>query len=351
MIAAKTTAVLGETLCAIAITADSTSPLSKQYEIVLSIFALSCLIGCNHRAADQAFEPRKLRDYHFERTAERVERGRYLVTLAECFGCHSPIDSTLLLPVPGTEGSGDIIDTVGPIVAPNITPDLETGAGRWTDDMFVRAIREGIGHDDRRLHASMRSEYYGALTNEDVASIIVYLRSIPPVRRNLPKTVWPEGERGVRDEILEDSVLTDRYSGTLSHGSYLVRIARCEHCHSPVDSVGRRKSGLRFAGGTVGIRDSLHPIVSKNITPDPSGISYYDRDLFIQAIRTGRVGGVRELNPWMEWPYLRVMTDFDLIAIFEYLRRQQPVRHNVDNSEPPHPCRLCGTIHGLGNLN
>jgi hypothetical protein len=312
---------------------------------------VSMVLGCTAGSPDGQPQVRQLRDLHFERTPERVERGRYLVTLAECFGCHSPIDSTLSLPLPGTEGSGDIIDSVGPIVAPNLTPDRETGAGDWTDDMLVRGIREGIGHDDRLLHSSMRTEYYEGLTDEDVASIVVYLRSIPPIRRNLPKTVWPDGQRGAREEILEEFVPQDRRSDTLSKGAYLVRIARCEHCHSPIDSAGRRIPNLRFGGGTVGIEDPLHPIVSKNLTQDPSGISYYDRDIFIQAIRTGRVGGVRELNPWMEWPYLRVMTDSDLIAIFEYLRVQKPVRHHVDNSEPPSPCRLCGSTHGLGNLN
>jgi hypothetical protein len=307
--------------------------------------------SCSNGSSGEQPQVRKLTDIQFEATPARVERGRYLVTIAECFGCHSPIDSTLFLPLPGMEGSGDIIDSLGPIVAPNLTPDRETGAGGWTDDMLVRAIREGIGHDGRLLEASMRSEYYAAITDEDIASIVVYLRSLPPVRRSLPKTVIPPNERDYRDEILEDSVLIGLNNDTLSRAAYLIRIARCEHCHSPVDSLGKRKPGLRFAGGTVGIEDPVHPIVSKNLTQDPSGIPYYDREMFIQAIRTGRVGGVRELNPWMEWPYLRIMTDSDLIAIFEYLRIQKPVRHLVDNAEPPSLCRLCGSTHGLGNLN
>ena len=295
--------------------------------------------------------PRQLRNYQFERTSLRVERGRYLVALGECFGCHSPIDSTLLLPLPGKEGIGDIIDTVGPVVAPNITPDVETGAGSWTDDMFVRAIREGFGHDGRPLHSSMRSEYYGILTEEDVASVVVYLRSLPPVRHELPKIVWPDGQRGYREGPMSTPASPGELLDTLGLGGYLVRYARCEHCHSPVDSFGNKKPGLRFAGGTIGINDSTEVIVSKNLTQDPTGIPYYDEALFIQTIRTGRVGGVRELNPWMEWPYLRNMTDDDLKAVFKYLQVQPPVHHNVDNSEPPRPCKLCETTHGLGDLN
>jgi hypothetical protein len=68
------------------------------------------------------------------------------------------------------------------IVAPNITPDRETGAGNWTDDMLARAIREGIGHDDRALFPGMWYESFAMLSYEDLAAVIVYLRSIPAAR-------------------------------------------------------------------------------------------------------------------------------------------------------------------------
>lgn len=308
-------------------------------------------VGCVQKAPVEGLKARPLGEYQFERTADRLGRGRYLATIAQCFDCHSPIDSVLLLPLPGKEGSGDIIDTVGPEIAPNITPDIETGAGTWTDDMFVRAIREGFGHDGRPLHSSMRSEYYSILTDEDVASIVVYLRSLPPVRHELPAIVWPDGHRGFREEAMSAPATVGDLAGIVARGAYLARLALCEHCHSPVDSMGKRKPGLRFAGGTIGIEDSTQIIVSKNITQDPTGIPYYDEAFFIQTIRTGRVGGVRPLHPWMPWPYLREMTDDDLKAMFTYLRVQTPVRHHVDNSEPARPCNLCGTTHGLGDLN
>lgn len=344
--------MLLHTLCAIAINPEiRTNDKSVLVKIVASTSLVLFLIGCTGKAPDRSFEPRKLSEFQFERTQKRVERGKYLVSIAQCFDCHSPIDSILSLPLQGKEGSGDIIDSVGRLIAPNITPDIETGAGSWTDDMFVRAIREGIGHDGRPLHSAMRSEYFAVLTDEDVASIVVYLRTVSPVRHDLPVIVRPKDQLGFRDEIGVDSALIQNNNDTIARGAYLVRIAFCEHCHSPMDSIGRRKTGLRFAGGTIGIHDSLHPIVSKNITSDPSGISYYDEDLFIQTLKTGRVGGVRTLNPWMPWPYLRNMEDDDLRAVFRYLQHQPPVRHNVDNSEPPQQCRLCGTTHGLGNLN
>ena len=207
-------------------------------KIALSFLICLGFLGCAEKTSTKESTARPLKDYRFERTATRLERGRYLVTIAECFACHSPIDSILLLPLPGREGSGDIIDSVGPEVAPNLTPDVETGAGNWTDDMFVRAIREGFGHDGRPLLASMRSEYYGILTDEDIASVVVYLRSLPPVRHELPKIIWPDGKRGYRDGPISTPASPAELLDSLGLGKYLVRYATCEHCHSPVDSIG-----------------------------------------------------------------------------------------------------------------
>jgi hypothetical protein len=76
----------------------------------------------------------------------------------------------------------------GRVVSPNITPDPETGAGTWTDEQLARAIREGISHDGRALFPLMPYEDYSHLSDEDLASVVVYLRSLRPVRHVIPKT-------------------------------------------------------------------------------------------------------------------------------------------------------------------
>ena len=75
----------------------------------------------------------------------------------------------------GTEGGGRSFDHEGlPFVtAPNITPDRETGAGAWADDMLARAIREGIGHDGRTLFPLMPYTQYRYMSDEDLASVVV----------------------------------------------------------------------------------------------------------------------------------------------------------------------------------
>src|SRR5664279_6208660 len=100
---------------------------------------------------------RPLTSRTFERTPQRLERGRYIATaLSGCIYCHSPHDWTApgTPMVAGMEGAGEVepyADLPGKIVAPNLTPDPETGAGTWSNDQFARAIREGIGHDGRAL--------------------------------------------------------------------------------------------------------------------------------------------------------------------------------------------------------
>jgi hypothetical protein len=91
-------------------------------------------------------------------------------------------------------------------------------------------------------------------------------------------------------------------------------------------------------------------VASANITPDPSGIPYYDEALFLEMIRTGYVKA-RKINQIMSWSDYRNLTDEDLKAIFAYLRTLKAVKHRVDNSEPPTFCKLCGFSHGAGSQN
>src|SRR6185312_15256074 len=143
---------------------------------------------------------RPLTDRRFERTPERLARGEYLVKgPAACFDCHSQVDKELDKLSPGEApkfhdlGSGRVMfdDGKARLVIPNITPDVETGAGTWTDDQFARAIREGIGHDGRTLFPLMPYDDFRNLSDEDLASIIVYIRSLPPIRHEMAKSKIP----------------------------------------------------------------------------------------------------------------------------------------------------------------
>jgi Cytochrome c len=299
------------------------------------------------------------------RTPERLTRGKYLVEgLLQCTLCHSETDFSKrpTEPRPGTRGAGRVFErsqAFGPgsrIVASNLTSDSEYGTGNWSDSDFVRALRQGIGHDGRRLFPMMPYKYFRSLSDEDLAAVIVYERSLAPVHIERPKTVLPESVTRVLQPLppVEHVPEPDR-SDPVSYGKYLVTGAHCVACHTPHDDLDNLVPGLEFAGGQVltgpfGPNGQTIQVASLNLTPDPSGISYFDEKKFIEVIRSGSVSA-RPLATIMPWSYFRNLTDDDLKAIFAYLRTLKPVKHRVDNTEPPTYCRVCGKKHGMGNLN
>jgi len=301
---------------------------------------------------------RPLTSRTFERTPQRLERGRYIATaLCGCIYCHSQHDwsapGTII--TPGLEGGGEVLpysDLPGRIVAPNLTPDRETGAGNWTDDQLARAIREGVGHDGRALFPIMPYTHYREMSDEDLASVIVYLRSLPAVRHELPKTeiIFPVKYliRSVPEPVTSPANDASEPSDLVKRGARLVNLAGCGDCHTPQRN-GKSLPGMEFAGGGV-FSGPWGNVASANLTPDPSGIPYYDEALFLQVIHSGYVKA-RPLSPIMPVMVYANLTDNDLKAIFAYLRTLKPVKHRVDNSEPPTECKVCRQKHGLGADN
>lgn len=298
---------------------------------------------------------RVLTNRQFERTPERVARGRYLVTgLAGCESCHTPKDwKTHGAPgVPGMDLAGQIIplpELPGRVVAPNLTPDSETGSATWTDDQIARSIREGIGHDGRTIFPMMPYQAYRNISDEDVASIVVYLRSIPAVRNPLPRTKLDFPVNYLIRNVPQP--VTSAVSGpdpkdVVQRGKYLATMG-CG-CHIPADRSGPLP-GMEYGGGEV-LTGPWGSATSANITQDATGISYYDEAKFISVLRTGYVGA-RKLNSIMPFGEFQNLTDHDLKAIFAFLKSVAPVRHRVDNSLPPTYCKLCRQKHGAGDQN
>jgi len=321
---------------------------------ILLLIAITLTIGWRPFLGPKS---RPLTERSFERTPQRLERGRYIATaLSGCLYCHTPHDwaapDTPLLP--GKEGAGEIepyADLPGRVVAPNLTPDVETGAGRWTDDQFARAIREGIGHDGRTLFPLMPYARYREMSDEDLASVVVYLRSLPAVHNQLPRTeiIFPV-KYLIRNapQPLTSPVPQPISPDPVLRGAYLVNLAGCVDCHTP-QAKGQSVPGMQFAGG-FRFPGPWGDVTTANITPDPSGISYYDEALFLAVMRTGQVKA-RKLNAIMPVSFYRRLTDDDLKAMFAYLRTVKPVKHRVDNAQPPTACKLCKQKHGAGAEN
>ena len=301
------------------------------------------------------------------RTPERLARGQYLVEgILQCTACHSELDFTQrpLRVVPGSKLGGHVFPNAElgmpsgyRVVASNISPDPEYGAGKWKDADFVRALRQGIGHDGRTLFPLMPYQWFRNLSDEDLASAIVYIRSLPPAHVKRAKTSLPEQLRNALQPlpVIEHVPEPDRMD-RIAYGKYLVNAGHCTACHTPHDPQGAPIPGMDFSGGELLIGSwgpdakKIISVASLNLTPDASGISYFDENMFVNAIRTGQVKA-RPLANIMPWAFFRNLTDDDLKAIFAYLQTVKPVKHRVDNTEPPTYCKLCQHKHGFGAMN
>jgi mono/diheme cytochrome c family protein len=235
------------------------------------------------------------------RAAGPVERGRYLFrNLMDCGGCHQPDGSGG--PLPREKG------VPGELVAPNITPDSDSGIGRWTDGEKIRAIREGIRRDGKPLFPAMPYTNYRYMTDPDVEALVAYLNTLAPVRNALPRSKvnflvrafvrsWPRPAEPAR----------------MSEGEYLATLGSCALCHSPLRR-GRPVKDKLYTGG----REFAGGIRSRNLTADPEkGIGRWSEQDFVNRFRLWRPGAPKTPMPWAG---LSKLTDADLRALYRYLR-------------------------------
>lgn len=290
-------------------------------------------------------------DIKVEITPERMARGRHLFHhVAGCAGCHSERDfSRFGHPVTRLavgQTFAPELGLPGKVVAPNLTPDAETGLGRWTDGEKIRAIREGVSRDGRALFPFMPYKAYRRMCEQDVQAIVAYMNSLAPVRNPLPRTelafptnAWIKSAPRPVDGRVPPPDASDK----LAYGAYLTAMAGCGGCHSPREG-GRVVKGREFAGG-LAFRLPHGIVVSSNITPDEgTGIGAWGEERFVQRFLRHRedAADVASLPPVtkfnitvMPWLALSWMERDELSAIYAYLRTQRPVRHEVEKHPIP----------------
>jgi len=277
----------------------------------------------------------------FEATPERIARGKYIVEAqTHCLFCHSDHDWSMhgAPHLPGMTGAGWDLPYAdnkmpGRVFAPNITPDPETGIGAIPDDAIARAIREGVGHDGRALFMMPSMDHFRNLSDEEVASIVVFLRTLPPVKkqRELTQIQIPVrwfmkfGPKPLTEPVPEADASTP-----VARGKHLAEIGLCAECHTPVNERHEPLPGMYLSGGQEFVIGGVR-YRSANITPHASGLAHYDEALFIKTMRTGNIGG-RRLSPIMPFAEIGKLTDADLKALWAYLKSVPPVAHDVERA-------------------
>lgn len=237
-----------------------------------------------------------------------IARGEHFVkALGKCGDCH------------GQDFGGDTLiadPAIGFIYASNLTRGAGGIAGAYSDANWEHAIRHGLAPDGRRLQI-MPSNEYQLVSDEDVASVIAYMKTVPAVDRPRPATsVGPLARAlylgGVFPLLpakmvrhMNEVVPSVPVDSTVEYGKYLAD-GGCSGCH-----------GVTYGGGPIpgGPPDWPKPA---NLTP--TGIGHYTQDGFLAALRTGKRPDGTEINPFMPINATKLMTDVEIVAVYKYLK-------------------------------
>jgi mono/diheme cytochrome c family protein len=251
-----------------------------------------------------------------------------------CGNCHTPRDVDGR-PVAERALSGGLAFNTPAFIAtaPNITPDKETGIGSWSDAEIKRALVEGSrpGHGrlaGTALAAIMPANFYKALLPEDLDAIIVYLRSVKPIRNDVPDPVYKVAVR--RDPYPDAGFSKATLADPVRRGAYLVTIGHCMECHSAWSrGVSDFKAGLGAGGRTFPSRDGspegTPAVTVPNITSHPTaGIGAWTDGEIVRAITRATARDGRPLKPPMAYGYYAALTEADLADMVAYLRTVPP---------------------------
>ena len=263
----------------------------------------------------------------FAQPAGALARGRYLVELiAGCGNCHTPKGPQGDLPGMGLAGGMVFDEQPFRAVASNITPDPQTGIGRWTDAQVARAIREGIRPDGRIIGPPMPMELYRGISDSDLAAMVAYLRSVPAVRNAVPASEYRmplPPSYGPPVAHVPDPPAND----PVARGAYLAGpIGHCIECHTPMTADGRRDWARTGAGGQ-SFDGPWGTSVARNITQDrDQGIGAWTDAQIVRAVTQGVSADGRPLFPPMGYGYYARVSPADMGDLLAYLRSLRPQR-------------------------
>src|SRR5262245_24231426 len=242
--------------------------------------------------------------------AAAIARGEHLFKSISCTLCH------------GEDAGGSVYADMGPVgvvAGPNLTRGRGGVGADRTEADFVRAIRYGVRKDNTTL-IMMPSEVYTHMSDADLGAVVAYLRQLPPIDRELPRshfkplgrTLLALGKMNIltAPKTFHDAKMTDVSAGaTAEYGRYLADVAGCRGCH-----------GDGLSGGRVAGPSNLPP--AANLTP--TGLGKWTEADFVRAIRQGRRPDGPAINEFMPWKAYGGMNDSELHALWLYLQSVPP---------------------------
>jgi mono/diheme cytochrome c family protein len=258
----------------------------------------------------------------FAPTPQKIERGEYLARAGNCAGCHTARGA------PAYSGGRGIETPFGTVYASNLTPDPETGIGRWTPAHFWSALHEGRSRDGHLLYPAFPYPNYTLVTREDSDAIYAYLRTLPaapaPNRAHALRfpydNQWALAAWRVLFFDRDTYALEPEQSPEWNRGAYLVRgLGHCSACHGERNLFGATDEPLALSGGVIPMADWYAPSLA---SPDEAGVATWDVSDIVALLRTGSTPRASVTGPMAEVVYrsLQHLSEADLQAIAIYLR-------------------------------
>lgn len=299
----------------------------------------------------------------------QIERGEYLALAGNCFSCHTTGSG-------GFMAGGVSFETpFGTIYSTNITPDPDTGIGNWTGLQFLNSMRHGVRADGQHLYPAFPYTAFTKVTDEDLAALFVYLKSIPAIRQeNTANDIaFPFSVRtlmAVWKTMFFDEgsfAYDESKSAEWNRGAYLVdALAHCGACHTPRNILGAERTGMAMAGGVYTDKvpsGNLRPWSAPNLTSASNGLGLWQVGEVASYLKSGINAHVATFGPMNEVIInsTRHLSEADVTAMAVYLKGLPPIEPDTTATAPSNVLGMgrtlynlhCGTCHlptGLGDV-
>lgn len=286
----------------------------------------------------------------FEATDDaQIERGKYVALAGNCASCHTSDGGAYMAGGLGFE------TPFGRIYSTNITPDADSGIGNWSGLEFLSSMRLGVRPGGEHLYPVFPYTAFTRVTDEDVAALFAYLRSIPAVRSAPPENAlsFPFNIRSLM--VFWKSLFFDAgvfaadasKSAEWNRGAYLVEsLTHCGACHSPRNYLGAESASLAMTGGEYAAETrggTLRPWSAPDLTSAESGLGIWPHAEISAYLQTGRNEFVETFGPMNEvvMNSTRHLRDSDVDAMATYLK-------SLPSSAAENVAAVGGDVLGMG---
>jgi len=283
-------------------------------------------------------------------TPDTLQRGHYLVQAGNCIACHSERGRPQL-------AGGRAIDTpFGPVYSSNLTPDPDTGLGRWSAQDFWQALHHGRSRGGRLLAPAFPYEHTSVITREDSDAMFAWLHSQSPVQQAQPPhgLTWPLGTQAAfavwRSLFFKPSpfVPDAHQSAEWNRGAYLVQgLGHCAACHSPRNALGATAGVSDLSGGLMPVVNWYAP----DLTNDrETGLASTPLAEVVQLLRTGTNGQAQTSGPMSEVVQhsLQHLSQADVQAMAVYLQSRAQATRTATPTSAAMPPRIPATVAERG---